>query len=449
MMCAHPFTAIGTGHSRMTGDGTERDPSSIGSQLYDCVVDLYPICRSITGDGVRQTLARLGRIVPLTVHEVPTGTAVFDWIVPREWNIRDAFVKDAAGTRVIDFRASNLHVLNYSRPIREIMSLESLRPHLYTLPDKPDWIPYRTSYYEENWGFCLSQRQFDALADGDYEVVIDATLEPGSLSYGEFCIPGESEDEVLVSCHVCHPSLANDNLSGIAVAAFAARYLQTRSNRLTYRFLFIPATIGSLAWLAQNESALGNIRHGLVLANLGDDGPLTYKRSRRGNATIDRAAVHVLRQLDQGEIFDFSPYGYDERQYCSPGFDLPVGRLSRTPHGCFPEYHSSADNLDFVSAEQLAASLQACIDIFAVLEKDRVYLNQKPRGEPQLSKYGLYDAIGGGADAPSFRMAMLWMLSLSDGEHSLLDIAEQADLNALLLAEAAKQLCDHELLKAQ
>ena len=289
----------------MTNDspGVKVDEKLLGQQLFDCVADLYPICRSITGDGVRETLSRLSHIVPLTIHEVPSGTAVFDWVVPKEWNIHDAYVKDARGERVIDFRHSNLHVLNYSKPIREVMSLTELRPHLFTLPDKPEWIPYRTSYYEENWGFCLSQNQLDTLDEGEYEVSIDSSLEPGVLTYGELLIPGESVEEVLVSCHICHPSLANDNLSGIAVAAYAARYLQSRSLRYSYRFLFIPATIGSLAWLSQNEPTVSKIQHGLVLACLGDSGSLTYKRSRRGDATIDRAATHILKQQVESEIF--------------------------------------------------------------------------------------------------------------------------------------------------
>lgn len=430
-----------------------RDPAGFdveensGAQLFACVAELYPICRSITGAGVRETLARLQQIVPLTVHEVPSGTEVFDWVVPKEWNIRDAYVKNAQGERVVDFRRSNLHVVNYSTPVRASMSLNALRPHLFTLPDRPAWVPYRTSYYEENWGFCLSQQQLDALPEGDYEVCIDSSLEPGTLSYGELLLPGESTEEVLISSHICHPSLANDNLSGIAVAAFAARRLQARSTHFSYRFLFVPATIGALAWLARNESTVARIRHGLVLSCLGDAGPLTYKRSRRGDAVIDRAATQVLRQRGEAGILDFSPYGYDERQYCSPGFNLPVGRLSRTPHGCFPEYHTSADDLDFLEPAQLARSLLACLEIVDILEHDRRYLNRKPRGEPRLSKYGLYETIGGQADAPAIRMALLWVLNLSDGRHSLLDIAERSGMGFQEILRAAQALCQQGLLR--
>lgn len=425
----------------------EVDEQVLGKQLFDCITDLFPICRSITGDGVRETLARLARVVPLTTHEVPSGTPVFDWTVPDEWNIRDAYVKNARGERVIDFRRSNLHVVNYSVPFRGRMSLEELRPHLFTLPEQPDRVPYRTSYYQRNWGFCLSQNQLDALAEGEYEVCIDSSLQPGCLTYGELTIPGGSTEEVLVSAHICHPSLANDNLSGAVIAAHAARRLQSLSLRLSYRFLFIPATIGSIAWLSANEARVPGIRYGLVLACLGDPGPLTYKRSRRSDAKIDQAAIHVLRQLGEHEVLEFSPYGYDERQFCSPGFDLPVGRLSRTPHGRFPEYHTSADNLEFIQPAQLAKSLSACLEIFEVIEKDRICLNRKPNCEPQLSKYGLYDPIGGVAESPEFRMAILWVLNLSDGRHSLLDIAERSGLRFRQIALAADALSEHGLLE--
>jgi aminopeptidase-like protein len=417
------------------------DDITIGRRLYDCVADLYPLCRSLTGEGLRETLRRLQRVVPLTLHEVATGTPAFDWIVPKEWNIRDAWVKNARGARVIDFQRSNLHVVSYSVPVRRRMSLAELRPHLHTLPDRPDWIPYRASFYDETWGFCLSQRNLDAMDDGEYEVCIDASLEPGSLTYGEYHLPGESMNEILVSCHVCHPSLANDNLSGIAVAAALARHLSRLSRRHSYRFLFLPGTIGPIVWLARNEALVPRIRHGLVLVCLGDAGPLTYKKSRRGDAVIDRAAAQVLRYAGDHEVEEFSPYGYAERQYCSPGFNLPVGRLSRTPHGRFPEYHTSADNLDFVRPEHLASSFGACLAIFDVLENDRTYINMNPKCEPQLGKYGLYDEIGDN------EMAMLWVLNLSDGRHSLLDIAERAGLRFEAVRIAADLLREHSLLK--
>jgi aminopeptidase-like protein len=423
------------------------DEKALGQELAAWVAELYPICRSITGHGVRETLKRLQRLTPVTLHEVPSGTEVFDWTIPREWNIRDAYIKNDRGDRVVDFRRSNLHVVNYSVPVRARMSLEALRPHLFTLPDRPDWVPYRTSYYAESWGFCLSRRQLDALAPGDYEVCIDSSLEPGSLTYGEVYLPGESTDEVLISAHVCHPSLANDNLSGVVIGAHLARCLEQTSRRYSYRVLFVPGTIGAIAWLARNEAAVHGIRHGLVLAGLGDAGRLTYKKSRREDAAIDRAAGYVLRQLGDHEILDFSPYGYDERQFCSPGFNLPVGRLSRTPYDRYPEYHTSADNLEFVDSAQLAASLAACLGIVQVLEHDGTYVNQHPKCEPQLGKRGLYRALGGTALAPASEMAMLWALNLSDGHHSVLDITERSGLPFEAIDRAVTALRDHGLLK--
>jgi aminopeptidase-like protein len=418
------------------------DPAAVGRALHDCAADLHPLCRSLTGEGLRETLRRLRRQIPLTLHEVPTGTPVFDWTVPKEWNIRDAWVKDARGERVIDFRRSNLHVVSYSVAVRQRLSLPELRSHLHTLPDRPDWIPYRASFYTETWGFCLSQRQLDALADGDYEVCIDASLEPGALTYGEYLVRGQSADEVLVSCHVCHPSLANDNLSGIAIAARLGQALSGLTLRHSYRFLFLPGTIGPITWLARNEEeVVPRVRHGLVLVCLGDAGRLTYKQSRKGDATIDRAAAHVLRHRGGHEVEPFSPYGYGERQYCSPGFDLPVGRLSRTPHGRYPEYHTSADDLQFIRPDRLADSFDACLAVFEVLEHDRTYVNQNPKGEPQLGRRGLYREIG------DDEMAILWVLNQSDGRHSLLDIAERSDVPFPARHRAARALERHGLLK--
>jgi aminopeptidase-like protein len=416
--------------------------------MYHLVADLYPICRSITGNGVRETLNRLAEIVPLVIHEVPSGTPVFDWVVPKEWNIRDAYVEDSRGTRVVDFHRSNLHVLNYSIPIRRKVSLSELREHLFSLPDHPDWIPYRTSYYRENWGFCVSQNQLSALKEEEYEVCIDSSLEEGHLSYGEFYLRGASEDEVIISCHTCHPSLCNDNLSGLALVAFLAKHLSTFPLRYSYRFLFIPGTIGAITWLALNEEKTPRIRHGLVVACVGDGGGFTYKKSRQGNAEIDRAAAHVLSNFGRDyKIVDFSPYGYDERQFCSPGFDLPVGSLTRTPYGHFPEYHTSADNLDLVAPEHLSDSFLAYLSVLDVLENNRRYVNLSPKCEPQLGRRGLYDAIGGNADVKSSELAMLWVLNLSDGDHTLLDICERAALPFDVILSTARVLLSHQLLK--
>jgi aminopeptidase-like protein len=431
----------------LAGVRSALDLDAAAREMYAWMVELYPICRSITGDGVRETLSLVKRQIPLTVHEVPSGTPVFDWTVPKEWNVRDAWVKTADGERVIDFQASNLHVLNGSVPVHARMSLEALRAHLFTLPEHPDWVPYRTSYYAERWGFCLSHDRLRRLSEGEYEVCIDATLENGHLTYGECYLEGETPDEVLLSAHVCHPSLANDNLSGIVLLTFLARALAGLRLRYSYRFLFIPGTIGSITWLALNEARVGRIKHGLVVACVGDAGGSTYKKSRRGSAEIDRAVTHVLRHAGAPyEIVDFSPYGYDERQFCSPGFDLPVGCFMRTPHGRFPEYHTSADDLDLVQPAALADSLGKALAVIEVLEGNRTYVNLNPRCEPQLGRRGLYRMLGGPADAGLAELAMLWTLNLSDGRHSLLDIAERSGQPFAAVRRAADALEQHGLL---
>jgi aminopeptidase-like protein len=427
---------------------THVDTAAAGRQIYDLIARLYPVCRSLTGDGVRQTLAILNEYITLSISEVPTGTQVFDWTVPKEWNIRDAFVKDARGRKVIDFRKSNLHVVSYSIPIRAKMPLTELKNHLHTLPEHPDWIPHKTTYYKEDWGFCLAHRDYLDLEDGEYEVCIDSSLEDGHLTYGECLIPGDISDEVLFSCHVCHPSLCNDNLSGIGVATLLAEHLGRLPLRYSYRFLFLPATIGSITWLSRNENRLANVKHGLVLTCIGDPGQFTYKKSRSGNAEVDRACLHVLKQSGgQFEAREFYPYGYDERQYCSPGFNLPVGVLMRTAHGCFPEYHTSADNLDLVRPDALGASYQRCLEIIAVLEGNRCYRNLNPKCEPQLGRRGLYRLTGGRPSGPNHEQALLWVLNLSDGSHSLLEIAERSNLSFAAIRQAADVLQQHGLLE--
>jgi aminopeptidase-like protein len=420
----------------------------IGKKMYELISELYPICRSITGNGNRETLQIIQEITPINIREISSGIQIFDWTVPKEWNIRDAYIKNSKGERIIDFAKSNLHVVNYSIPIQKRMSLQELQDHVFTLPDNPDWIPYRTSYYKEAWGFCLSHNQFLALKEDEYEVCIDSSLEPGHLTYGEYCLEGETSDEVLISSHICHPSLCNDNLSGIALAAFLEQYLCQRSLRYTYRFLFTPGTIGSIAWLWMNQRHVHSIKHGLVLACVGDEGKSTYKKSRQGTAEIDRAVMHVFRHSGMDyEVMDFSPYGYDERQFCSPGFNLPVGCLMRTPHGRFPEYHTSADNLDVVHPHYLADSFSKLLSVVYVLEHNKTYANQNPYCEPQLGKRGLYRPIGGQTHEAINELAMLWVLNLSDGHHSLLDIAERSDLEFDLVKRAADTLLEHVLLK--
>lgn len=428
---------------------SDRDLKALGRRMYDLIAELYPLCRSITGDGIRETLRRLESRIPLSRYEVPSGTQVFDWKVPREWNIRDAWVKNSKGERVIDFRESNLHIVGYSIPVRRRMSLEELKPHLFTIPDRPEWIPYRTSYYNEGWGFCLSHRRLLELKEDEYEVCIDASFKDGHLSYGEYYVPGESSDEILISSHACHPSLANDALSGITISSFLAEHIASRPHRYSYRFIFIPATIGAITWLCLNERNLWRVKHGLVLTSGGDAGALSYKRSRRENAEIDRAAEHVLKKQGRTcHVMDFSPYGYDERQFCSPGIDLPVGRLCRMVHGTFPEYHTSADNLSFINPDSLADTFSTCLAVFSVLERNRTYLNLNPKCEPQLGRRGLYRTMGGfGSDPGTSELAVLWVLNLSDGGHSLLDIAERSKIDFDLIHRAALALQECGLLR--
>lgn len=423
----------------------------IGAEMMALMERLYPICRSQTGDGVRQTLQLLGEIAPVDLHEVPSGTRVFDWTVPKEWNIRDAWVRNSRGERVIDFKLSNLHIVNGSMPVRRTMTWSELAPKLHTLPDQPDLVPYRTCFFKEDWGFCLSFNAFKALeAEGNqtYEVVIDSTLEDGSLTYGEIFVPGETSDEVLFSAHICHPSLANDNLSGLCVAALLARQLlQRQHRRFSYRFVFAPATIGAITWLARNQNKLDRIKHGLVLTLLGDAGQSTYKRSREGTAPIDRIVEHVLGAAgDPFEARDFVPYGYDERQYCSPGINLPMGVLMRTPDGEFPEYHTSADNLAFIDAAALADSYSKCLGIIDVIENDARLINTRPFAEPFLGAYGLYQSMPSDIDVRRFQRAVQWVLNLSDGRASLLDIAIRAGLPFPVILEAARRLGDCGLL---
>jgi len=411
-----------------------------GKQAFQLAKELYPFCRSLTGDGVRQTLKSLQRIVPLEIHEVPSGTAAYDWVVPHEWNVRDAYVKDLQGLRVIDFRASNLHLVGYSIPFRGIITKQELLSHVFSDPSHPDWIPYRHTYYSESWGFCVAHRQLASLSDEQYEVCVDTSLKPGQLSYGELVVKGRSTEEVLISTHICHPSLGNDNLSGISVAATLASRLMQEPRELTYRFLFVPATLGPLVWLSQNETIIPKIRHGIVLACVGDSGPVTYVRSRRGHALIDQAVAHVLKHsAGPFAIKDFAPEGYDQRQFCSPGFDLPVGCFMRTPNGCYPQYHTSADNLDFIKPESLGDSIQKLLSALRVVEGNKTYANQCPKGEPQLGRRGLFQ------DANS--RGLWWILNFSDGQHSLLDIAERSNLAFQKVEEGARALTACGLLR--
>lgn len=422
-----------------------------GEDIYSLIEELYPICRSITGDGLRETLRIINKYIPLEVREVPTGTEVFDWKIPKEWNIRDAWIKNSEGEKIIDFQESNLHVLNYSTPIEKNISFNELKEHLYTLAEQPDLIPYRTSYYQEKWGFCLSHNQYLEMSeeDGSFDIYIDSELKDGALSYGELYSGGTEEEEIIITCHACHPSLCNDNLSGISVAVHLAKFLAKTETRYSYRFLFIPGTIGSITWLSQNEGNTKKIKYGLVLSCVGDSGHITYKKSRRGDALIDQIVSKVLVDTHENhELRDFTPYGYDERQFCSPAFNLPVGCFMRTPFGEFKEYHTSADNLDLVKQEALLDSFQTIKEIINVIEHNDSYLNTNPKCEPNLGKRGLYKLTGGNEHSEINQMAILWVLNLSDGNHSLLDISVRSSIDFKTIRQAADALLKVKLLKS-
>jgi aminopeptidase-like protein len=417
--------------------------------LHGLVTELFPINRSLTGEGVRRTLNILARHIDLDVNEVKSGTAVLDWHVPMEWNIRHGTIKTLDGKCLVDFAENNLHVLGYSKPVQGQFSRVELAKHIYTLPDQPDLIPYRTGYYADDWGFCVPHNLWQTMNDDFYRVEIDSDISPGSMTYGEFFVPGMASEEILISCHICHPSLANDNLSGIAIATALAMRQAQRKRRLGYRFLFLPATIGAISWLARNEARLDNIKNGVVLTGLGDNGPFHYKQSRKG-ATIDHAIAHVLKHSGQKhEILPFSPYGYDERQFCSPGFDLAIGCFMRSVHGTFPEYHTSADNLEFVKPEALAQSYAVVETLLDLLDSNITYRRLDGRGEPQLGRRGLYRAIAGQREAGgATQMDLLWFLNLADGHHSLLDMAIRADVPFARLQVAAQMALEADLVRS-
>ena len=424
-----------------------------GEQMLALAAEMFPWHRSITGSGLRQTLGRIAQEIPLSVHEVPSGTAAFDFEIPLEWSIRDAYIADSTGQHVIDYRASNLHVVNNSQGVRRAMTWNELQPHLHSLPENPAWIPYRTAYFREEWGFCLAHHEREKIAargnEQRYEVRIDAEHRPGSLTYGECFLPGETEEEVLLHAHTCHPSLANDNLSGIVVAVALAQALSRwPRRRYGYRFVFAPATIGAIAWLSRNAETLPRIRHGLVLALLGDSRPLTYKRSQQHSATIDWAFIRALSELcPERRILDFEPWGYDERQYCSPGIDLPMGRLSRSTEGEYAEYHSSADNLSLLTAASLAAALACLLKTMQLLEDDVVYQNTAPRAEPQLGRRGLYSGFGATGVDPALQRALLWVLNQSQGTRGLNEISQRSGITIELVRQASELLVKHDLLR--
>jgi aminopeptidase-like protein len=426
------------------------DNSLYGRLIEDLLQKLFPICRSITGEGLRSTLKIISDQVPLQLLELPSGTKIFDWEIPPEWNIRDAFIKNVQGERVVDLQASNLHVINYSVPVHRWMTLEELKPHLHSLPSQPNAIPYLTTYYRRDWGFCLTHNQYQNLPDGEYEVCIDATLGPGSLTIAEALLPGESDKEILFSTYCCHPSMANNELSGPIIVTLLYKLLSLIHNRhYSYRFYYGVETIGALAYLfLRGEHLKKKMVGGFVVTCCGDRNQFTYKKVRNPENILDKAVLHALRHSGVDfKVVPFFPSGSDERQYCSPGFDLPIGSIMRSMYGTYPEYHTSLDNLDFVSVETLLETLAVYLNCIYVLENNRFYKNLKPFGEPMLSKYGLYHFIGGQKESSRYSKQLRYILNFSDGQHDLVDIAELMALPVWECESAVNDLMAASLIK--
>lgn len=421
------------------------------NQMFSLIEKLFPICRSITGNGVRESLKIIKEVIPIEIIEIPSGTKVFDWEIPKEWNIKDGFIKNSKNEKIVDFKKSNLHILNYSVPINKKVSFNELKQHLFTLPDLPNAIPYLTSYYNENWGFCISFNDFLKLdKDEEYDVFIDSTLEKGFLTYGELLLKGRVEDEILITCYTCHPSLCNDNLSGVVLVTLLAKILKETKLNYSIRFLFIPETIGAITWLNQNEKNLSKIKYGLVATCVGDSGNITYKKTKKGNSSLDIIVERTLKKIgDTYKIIDFFPSGSDERQFCSPGINLNVGSVMRTPYGEFDEYHTSLDNLKFIKKESLTDSLKKYISIILEIDKtienidinqNKIFLNKNLKCEPQLGKRGIYESIGGQKNESLNDLALLWIMNQSDGENSLLDISIKSKIPFDIISSNAEIL---------
>lgn len=416
--------------------------------MHDLGSRLFPICRSITGDGVRQTLAILGEhLRGLTVHEVPSGSAVLDWTVPDEWNIRGARLVGPDGATVVDFADSNIHVVSYSVPVDLRISLEELEPHLHSDAEHPDAIPYVTAYYSRTWGFCLTQRQRERLQPGEYHAVIDATLEPGSLTYGELVIQGDSTDEVLISTYVCHPSLGNNELSGPLVATGLARWLASLPRRrFTYRFVFAPETIGAITYIDRN---LAHLRERVIaainLTCIGDDGDWSYLASRLGNHPLDRIARRVVRTRPRPVEYTYLDRGSDERHYGMPGVDLPMISLMRTKYGAYPQYHTHLDDLTVITPTGLQGGLDLVRDVLAEFES-ATYYRATVLGEPQLGRRGLYHSMHARTVADVV-LLRTHVLAYADGQHSIADMAELFDLPIDEVQAIADELLEHGLLE--
>lgn len=417
--------------------------------MYELLRELFPICRSITGNGVRQTLAILQRYLPIQLVEVPSGTPVFDWVIPNEWNIRSAYIEDEKGRKIVDFKENNLHVVGYSVPIDEWMDLSALQSHLHSLEDQPNAIPYITSYYKEYWGFCLKHEQRKKLRKGKYHVVIDSDLKPGSLTFGELVLPGQTEEEVFLSTYICHPSMANNELSGPVLTTFLARWIGSTPRKYTYRIVFIPETIGSLAYLSRNLTALKkNVVAGFNITCIGDERTFSFLPSRYGNTLADKVALNVLSFMHpQFTRYTFLDRGSDERQYCSPGIDLPLVTLSRSKYGAYPEYHTSLDNLEFVTLEGLQGSYEFLQNVVNVLEHNVKYQIQC-LGEPQLGKRGLYPTTSTKKTGTLVK-DMMNFIAYADGTNDLIDISNRIHVPVWALDKIAEKLVRADLLRGQ
>jgi aminopeptidase-like protein len=405
--------------------------------------DLFPICRSLTGNGVRETLSYLGKLMPeLRVHEVESGTHVLDWIVPDEWNVRDAYIADAQGVRIVDFRENNLHLVGYSEPVDAEMGIDDLEPHLHSLPDRPEAIPFVTSYYKRDWGFCLSQHQRNRLGAGPFRVFVDSDLGPGSLTYADAVVPGDTPDEVLISTYVCHPSMANNELSGPVVAAALCRWVSSLpSRRYTYRFVFAPETIGAIVYLAHHLDHLReHVRAGWVLTCIGDDRAYSYLPSRLGGTLSDRVSLRVLEEIvGDFETYTFFDRGSDERQWCSPGAELPVCSVMRSKYATYPEYHTSLDDLELVTPGGLQGGLDVMRRCIELVEANRMWRSVTP-GEPQLGRRGLYPATSFRGSISRRTKAMVDVLAFCDGGHDVLDLCERARSRSAEVLEAIETL---------
>lgn len=418
----------------------------VGQEIYQLVHDLFPICRSITGNGVRQTLTIISKLVPLKVHEVPTGTKVFDWCVPNEWNVRDAFIQDETGKKVVDFKKSNLHVVGYSVPVDQWLSLPELQEHLYSLENRPEAIPYVTSYYRERWGFCISHNERLKLTEGRYRAYIDSDLKPGHLTYGEYILRGKTNKEVFLSTYVCHPSLANNELSGMAVTTFLARWIARHPRKYTYRIVFVPETIGSIVYLSENlEVMKENVIAGFNISCVGDNRAYSYVASRYGNTFADKVALNILSfKHPEFTRYSYLDRGSDERQYCSPGVDLPLVSLCRSKYGEYPEYHTSLDNLELVTSEGLRGAYELLKDCINLIERNATY-RISCFGEPQLGKRGLYPTLSTSKTAAIVR-DMMNLIAYADGSNDLIDISNMIKVPVWKLYPIVSNLVEASLL---